>query len=107
MNKSKDGNVGESTAIPHTPKDDFISDRDASMMSTDQSRKEVRRQMETLANPKRERFGLRVMGRGSKIRPGQKHLERTCSWPYSLLGEKEISQVHCIASAGVYYISHI
>ena len=46
-------NNGERTAIEHTPKDDFIADRDASMMSTDQSRKGVRSQMNTIANPKK------------------------------------------------------
>ncbi|XP_056022145.1 uncharacterized protein LOC130055022 [Ostrea edulis] len=43
---------GVSTAIEHTPKDDFIAKRDESMMSTSQSRKEVRGQRDMLASPK-------------------------------------------------------
>lgn len=47
-------NNGERTTIKHTPKDDFIADGDASMISTDQSRKGVRRRTDTLANPKKD-----------------------------------------------------
>ena len=53
----------------------------------------AKRDMEENHRKREEKSGFWVMDRGSKSSPGQKHLDGTCSWPYSPLGEKELSQV--------------